>query len=38
MAKWYVEASKLNSYDRSEVRSVTFPGIANAMAEQWGNL
>ena len=38
MAKWYVEAAKLNSHDRSEVRSVTFQGIANAMAQQWGNL
>ena len=35
MAKWYVEATKLNSYDRSEVRSKTFNGIAVAMANQW---
>ena len=24
--------------DRSKMRSKTFEGIANAMAEQWGNL
>ena len=26
------------SEDRSKLRSITFPGIAAAMAEQWGNL
>lgn len=36
MAKWYAEAAKLKSYDRSEKRSKTFPGIAKAMATQWG--
>ena len=25
------------SKDRTKLRSKTFPGIANAMAEQWGN-
>ena len=35
MAKWYVDATKLNSYDRAEVRSKTFNGIAVAMANQW---
>lgn len=36
MAKWYVDAGKYSSFERSEIRSVTFNGIANAMAEQWG--
>lgn len=36
MAKWYVDATKYESYERSELRSKTFPGIASAMAEQWG--
>jgi hypothetical protein len=26
------------SKDRKRLRSATFPGIANAMAEQWGAL
>jgi len=36
MATWYVNAAKENN--RADVRSKTFPGIAEAMAEQWGNL
>lgn len=32
---WYNEASKLPHYYRSIARSVTFPGIAKAMADQW---
>lgn len=35
--KWYAEAWKLPIDERSKVRSKTFPGIAKAMAEQWGN-
>jgi len=35
--KWYADALKLNADERSKVRSKTFPGIAEAMAEQWGN-
>ena len=31
MAKWYCEAS-----GNGHIRSKTFPGIAKAMAEQWG--
>ena len=31
---WYYEAS--NKKDRAKIRSKTFPGIAKAMAEQWG--
>ena len=36
--KWYYEAfSKThNAADRQRIRSKTFPGIARAMAEQWG--
>jgi hypothetical protein len=34
--KWYADAFKLNSDERSKVRSKTFPGIAEAMANQWG--
>ena len=36
---WYAEAFKKHSMDgemRSKIRSKTFPGIAQAMAEQWG--
>lgn len=37
---WYAEAFKthaLNPDERSKIRSKTFPGIAEAMATQWGN-
>ena len=34
--KWFADAWKLSPEERSKVRSRTFPGIANAMAEQWG--
>lgn len=37
MAKWYVEAGNLSKEQRALVRSKTFPGIAKAMADQWGN-
>lgn len=36
--KWYYEAVKLPPNERAMVRSKTFPGVARAMAEQWGNL
>ena len=36
MATWYSEAIKLSPEERSNVRSKTFQGIADAMAEQWG--
>ena len=36
MAKWYVESGNLSKKERALVRSKTFPGIAKAMAEQWG--
>ena len=34
--KWFADAWNLSPEERSKVRSRTFPGIANAMAEQWG--
>ena len=34
-ASWYSLAVKLPSDERSRVRSKTFPGIANAIAQQW---
>lgn len=36
MATWYADAIKLPKEDRARLRSKTFPGIAKAMAEQWG--
>lgn len=38
-AKWYcygTGSQKMNNQNRSKIRSKTFPGIADAMAEQWG--
>ena len=35
-AKWYFDALSLKLEERRKVRSKTFDGIANAMAEQWG--
>ena len=35
MPKWYANAFKLPPEERWKIRSATFPGIANAMAEQW---
>lgn len=35
MPKWYADAAK-NPKERSKIRSKTFKGIAEAMAEQWG--
>jgi site-specific DNA-cytosine methylase len=35
--KWYADSLKLSSDERSKFRSKTFPGIAEAMATQWGN-
>jgi len=34
--KWFADAWKLPKEERGYVRSKTFPGIARAMAEQWG--
>lgn len=36
--KWYADALVLPKDERSKVRSKTFPGIAKAMAEQWGRV
>lgn len=37
MATWYYYADKMKGQkNRSKLRSKTFPGIANAMADQWG--
>lgn len=33
---WHMETMKLPQADRAKARSKTFPGIAKAMAEQWG--
>lgn len=33
---WYADAWSLSPHDRAMVRSKTFPGIAKAMATQWG--
>lgn len=34
--RWHMETMKLPPKERSKARSKTFPGIASAMAEQWG--
>lgn len=34
--RWHMETMRLPKEERSRVRSRTFIGIANAMAEQWG--
>ena len=36
MPTWYADAWGKPKADRSRIRSKTFPGIAKAMAEQWG--
>ena len=36
MPSWYAEAWSLPKEERAKLRSKTFPGIAKAMAEQWG--
>ena len=38
MPEWYANAFKLPKEQRSIIRSKTFPGIAKAMAQQWGGL
>ena len=37
MAKWISDCFKLSKEERQTMRSKTFQGIADAMAEQWGN-
>ena len=36
MPKWYADLWHLTREERSRLRSQTFPGFAEAMAEQWG--
>jgi hypothetical protein len=36
--KWFADAWHLPAEERAKVRSKTFHGIAQAMAEQWGNI
>ncbi|MBO5869527.1 MAG: DNA cytosine methyltransferase [Clostridia bacterium] len=36
MPEWYSKAFNLPKAERARLRSKTFPGIAHAMAEQWG--
>jgi hypothetical protein len=36
MPKWYADAWRLPADERAAMRSKTFPGIARAMALQWG--
>lgn len=38
MPKWYADAFRLPPAERAKVRSRTFPGIAKAMALQWGGI
>ena len=35
--KWFADAWKLPAEERAKIRSKTFPGVARAMAEQWGS-
>lgn len=35
---WHMESIKLPSKERAKARSKTFPGIAKAMADQWGGM
>lgn len=36
MPEWYAKAYSLPKTERAKLRSKTFPGIAKAMADQWG--
>ena len=36
MPAWYADVWHLHKEERAKLRSKTFPGIAKAMAEQWG--
>lgn len=38
MPAWYAAAANLPAAERSRIRSQTFPGFAQAMAEQWGKI
>lgn len=36
MSQWYYQTSLLPQKERAKSRSKTFPGLASAMAQQWG--
>lgn len=38
MSQWYYDSSCLPPKEREKMRNKTFQGIADAMADQWGNL
>ena len=38
MPAWYADAWRLPKEERAKLRSKTFPGIAQAIAKQWGDL
>lgn len=38
MSKWYADAASLSPTERAKIRNKTFQGIADAMAEQWGQV
>ena len=38
MSQWYYDSSCLPLKEREKMRNKTFQGIADAMANQWGNL
>lgn len=38
MSKWYADSAKNSPKERERIRNKTFQGIADAMADQWGNL
>lgn len=38
MSKWYADSAKHSPKEREKIRNKTFQGIADAMADQWGNL
>lgn len=38
MSKWYADSAKHSPKEREKIRNKTFQGIADAMAQQWGNL
>jgi len=37
MSKWHHDTFRLSAKERGKARSKTFPGIAKAIATQWGN-
>ena len=37
MSAWYAETANRTKSKRASIRSITFQGIANAMADIWGN-